>query len=68
MAETTPVAPADLAARGQAFWRETVKTYELSGTELELLRETARLLDECERLREAIDADGLTVAGSAVTR
>ncbi len=56
--------PADLSVRGRAFWRSTLTTFELSGVELELLKECARLLDECESLRSAVDRDGVTVCGS----
>lgn len=37
----------------------------MSNTEVELLRECCRLLDECEVLRERIAIDGMTVLGSA---
>lgn len=38
--------------------------FELSDVEMELLRECCLLLDECEALREAVEKDGTTVAGS----
>ena len=60
-----PSPPADLDARGRAFWRSTQAMFELSGVEMELLKECARLLDECEALRHAVDRDGTTVAGSS---
>lgn len=60
-----PRAPKDLGPRGRSFWRRTLAGYDLSETELELLRECCRLLDECESLRTSVDADGTTVAGSA---
>ena len=56
--------PADLADRGRRFWSTTVATYELTDTELSLLLEVCRLMDECEALREAIDEQGTTVLGS----
>lgn len=59
-----PPAPADLSVRGRKFWRTTVATFDLSDVESELLVECARLLDECESLRNAVDKDGVTVAGS----
>ncbi len=59
-----PAAPTDLGARGRAFWRSTLNTFELSEVELELLKECCRLLDECEALRVAVKRDGTTVAGS----
>jgi hypothetical protein len=42
-----------------------VEAFELSSSELELLVETCRLLDECESLSRAIGRDGMTVNGSA---
>lgn len=59
-----PPAPPDLGVRGRAFWRTTLANFELSDVEMELLKECARLLDECESLRNAVDSDGVTVAGS----
>jgi hypothetical protein len=59
-----PSPPTDLSVRGRAFWRSTVRVFELSDVELELLKECCRLLDECESLRDAVRADGTTVAGS----
>ena len=65
MTETRkPAAPGDLRARGRRFWRETLAVYTLTDSEMELLREACRLLDECEALREAVAADGVTVTGS----
>ena len=57
--------PADLADRGGRFWDRAVETYELTDTELSLLVEVCRLLDECEALRGAIDEQGTTVLGSS---
>lgn len=56
--------PSGLQARGRRFWSATVKTYTLTDSELSLLLEACRLMDECEDLRDAITSDGLTVAGS----
>jgi hypothetical protein len=41
-----------------------MRAFELSDVELELLKECARLLDECESLRVSIDVEGTTVLGS----
>lgn len=38
--------------------------WELNRDEVELLAESCRCLDQLEALREAIDADGVTVPGS----
>lgn len=59
-----PAPPKDLAARGRAFWRQTLAIFDLSEVEMQLLRECCRLLDECESLREAVNRDGTTVTGS----
>ena len=60
----TPAAPSDLGERGAAFWQSAVTAFELSDTELELLVECCRLLDEVESLRDALTRDGVTVLGS----
>lgn len=65
MTTRKPAPPADLSARGRKFWRTTAANYELSDVETELLIECARLLDECESLRNAVKTDGVTVTGSA---
>jgi P27 family predicted phage terminase small subunit len=64
MTTKKPPAPRDLGARGRAFWRQAMDTYELSEVETELLKECCRLLDECETLRESVDSEGTTVKGS----
>ena len=64
MTTRKPATPADLGARGRKFWRTTMAGFELSDVETELLVECARLLDECESLRNAVDKEGMTVAGS----
>ena len=57
-------APSELQARGRRYWRATMAAFELSGTEVELLRECCRLLDEVEALHAAITVQGLSVSGS----
>ena len=57
-------APAELKARGRRYWRVTMAAFELSGTEVELLRKCCRLLDEVEALHGAITVRGLSVPGS----
>jgi phage terminase small subunit len=59
-----PSPPPYLGARGKAFWRHTVRVFESSEVETELLRECSRLLDECESLRDSVDTEGTTVKGS----
>jgi len=57
--------PPGLGPRGRGFWRATVAGFTLERGELELLAETARMLDEIDTLAAAIARDGVTVAGSA---
>lgn len=58
-------APPDLATRGRRFWRETTGQFELTGAELEILKETCRTLDDLDRLAASVAAEGAMVAGSA---
>jgi hypothetical protein len=59
-----PAVPAGLAVRGRRFWRETTEKYEVSASELQLLREVCRTMDNLDDLAAAIAADGATVLGS----
>jgi hypothetical protein len=61
-----PAPPADLAARGRGrrFWQGVVSEYELSASELALLVEACRSLDELDALRRAVKREGYTVKGS----
>lgn len=60
----TQKAPAGLAARGRTYWQTVVTDYELSPSELAILVEVCRTLDDLDRLAEAITRDGVTVLGS----
>jgi hypothetical protein len=42
--------PEGLGARGLSFWRSALRGYDLSRTELEILTETCRTLDELEQM------------------
>lgn len=64
MSTTKPKMPAGLAARGAGFWRRTVKSYDLSDSEVQLLAEACRTLDQLDALAEAVARDGATVPGS----
>jgi hypothetical protein len=61
-----PKPPDDLVPRGRGrkFWREVLSTYTLRPDELEQLAEACRILDECDRLRELVAAQGMLDAGS----
>lgn len=59
-----PKAPAGLAARGRAFWRDVTGSYQLERDEVELLAEACRTLDLAEALQARIAADGPMTLGS----
>src|SRR5215211_535862 len=63
----TPSPPADLVARGRGrrFWKSVLTEFEASPSELELLAEACRTLDE---LRRAVERDGAIVTGSGSLR
>ena len=50
--------------RGAKFRGTISKAYELTDSELELLAETCRVLDEIDGLNAAVKLDGVTVTGS----
>lgn len=60
----TTKAPADLQAAGKKLWREITAEYELSSSELALVREACRTADELEILRQAILDSDLISKGS----
>lgn len=60
----TVKAPADLQAAGKKMWRDVTTEYELSSSELALLREACRTTDELEILRAAILDSELITTGS----
>jgi hypothetical protein len=59
-----PVPPAGLDERGRAFWLDVMAVYELSRSEVQILTEACRTLDNLDRLAEAIAAHGAVVEGS----
>lgn len=62
---TTTKPPAGLATRGRAYWHAVVADYDLSPSELAILIEACRTLDNLDQLAAAIARDGATVLGSA---
>jgi len=62
---TTTEPPPGLAARGRAYWQTVIADYDLSASELAILIEACRTLDNLDQLAEAIARDGATVLGSA---
>jgi hypothetical protein len=59
-----PSAPRDLGACGKAFWRATVGVFELNDSEMRLLHECCRILDELDSLRAVVVEQGVTSKGS----
>ena len=57
--------PPGLGGRGRGFWRATTATFTLERGELELLAETARTMDEIDKLAAVIARDGVLAVGSA---
>lgn len=57
--------PAGLAERGRAYWQAVVTDYDLTPSELAILIEACRTLDNLDQLAAAIARDGVMVLGSA---
>lgn len=58
-------APAGLGRRGTTFWKEVTGAYTVERPdELALLTEACRILSLCDDLRQAVERDGYTTAGS----
>jgi hypothetical protein len=53
-----------LSKRGAAFYKATIDQFSLSESELQLLAEACRLMDEIEILTSLLEADGLTFVSS----
>jgi P27 family predicted phage terminase small subunit len=63
MASSDP--PTDLGRRGTAFWKEVTAAYDIDRPdEVALLTEACRILSLCDALREVVERDGYTSAGS----
>jgi len=61
----SPKTPAGLGKRGTAFWKEVTGSYVIERPdEVALLVEACRILSLCDSLREAVERDGFTTAGS----
>lgn len=60
-----PRTPPGLGPRGARYWRTVLADFDLSDSELELLREVCRTLDNLDALADAVARDGATVKGSA---
>lgn len=64
MTTKRPKMPGGLGERGTGFWRRTVRDYELTDSEVQLLAEACRTLDQLDALALAVETDGATVRGS----
>lgn len=53
-----PKPPADLRRSGRALWRAVVAEFDLEEHERQLLHETCRTRDLCDRLQSVLDTDG----------
>ncbi len=58
MTTTAPKAPSDLQRSGRALWRAVLADFVLEEHERQLLHETCRTRDLCDRLQTVLDADG----------
>jgi hypothetical protein len=59
-----PGPPKGLQTSGKALWRAVLAEFDLSPSELRLLREASRTTDELDRIAEAMPDADLTVKGS----
>lgn len=59
-----PTPPSGLAERGERFWLTTMAVYELTESELVLLTEACRTMDNLDSLAASIASDGPMTMGS----
>lgn len=59
-----PALPVELGKRGKAYYSKTLEDYELDESEVQILLEAARTLDELEALKAAVSELGVTTKGS----
>lgn len=59
-----PALPVELGKRGKAYYSQILADYELEESELQILLEAARTLDEVEALKAALSELGVTTTGS----
>ena len=63
-----PRAPDGLKARGRAYWDHVLGEYELSESEVQILREVCRSLDLVEELARVVRRDGAVVGSDSRLR
>lgn len=56
---TAAPAPKDTGAAGRRLWRAVTTAFDLEQHELELLRQTVAVLDNCESLQGVVNAQGM---------
>ncbi|MEV8079759.1 hypothetical protein AB0O38_09020 [Pseudarthrobacter oxydans] len=59
-----PALPVELGKRGKAYYSQILEDYELEPSEVQILLEAARTLDEVEALKAAVSELGVTTKGS----
>ena len=64
MSEVRRRAPAGLRARGRRFWKDTLDEFELSESEVQILVEVCRTLDNLDALNDVVGEQGATTEGS----
>jgi len=68
MTDTAPNPPRDLQRSGRALWRGLLAEFELEEHERQLLHETCRTRDLCDRLQVVLDQEGLMSTSSQGAR
>jgi|GEM_PF-436140 len=63
-----PPAPQGVGPAGRRLWRSILREYVLEEHEAALLREMVRTVDALDQLQEAVDSDGLVVAGPGLSQ
>ena len=59
-----PSPPVGLGSRGRRFWRSTTTDFDPSDSELEILAEVCRTLDNLDSLAASIAENGTMITGS----
>jgi hypothetical protein len=59
-----PALPVELGKRGKAYYSQILEDYELEESEVQILLEAARTLDEVEALKGAVSEFGVMTKGS----
>ena len=58
MTTSAPKPPTDLGRSGRALWRAVLNDFDLDEHERQLLHETCRTSDLCDRLQAVLDQEG----------